>query len=57
MKVIQCHFLLRRKAGAIQVLKDTYGVIWNGEYSELITAYSVFGVVDELPRLVLSRKM
>ena len=35
---------------------DTYGVIWNGESSELVTAYYVFDVVNELPRLVLSRE-
>ena len=35
---------------------DTYGVIWNGESSELVTAYYVFDIVNELPRLVLSRE-
>ena len=35
---------------------DTYGVIWNGESRELVTAYYVFEVVNELPRLVLSKE-
>lgn len=37
-------------------MKDTYGVIWNGESRELVTAYYVFEVVNELPRLVLSKE-